>query len=184
MTSDSVPQCTGIDFDPVHPSLVTVGDSDVVFRYWDAKRGSKFAPVWRQEFWLEELPLKVVPNLSVVDVIDGGKNYRYRFWGSANVSRKGYDMTGKLLTETPTERSIPTGYLHFGWILENRAPLATHFNPHFLLHGYPNLVTYRFPLSSDGETVDKIVTYQPLNIERTIWEDAFKELRKQNTINR
>lgn len=184
MTSNSVHRGDDIDFDPVHPSLVVVGDSDVVLSYWEAKRGAKFAPIWRQEFWLEELSPKIVPNLSVVDVIEDGKNYRYRFWGSGNVSRKGYDMTGKLLTETPTERSIPTGYLHFGWIIKNRSPLVSHFNPHFLLHGYPNLVTYRFPLSSDGETVDKIVTYQPLDIERTIWEEAFKELRKQNKIDR
>lgn len=50
----------------------------------------------------------------LIDVVDGGHDFRYRLFGSAVSSVSGFDMTGKLLSEHPasayvTEFSIAVG---------------------------------------------------------------------------
>lgn len=167
-----------LDFNPVPPDDISVGDSNTITSYWRASCGENFAPVWTRDFSLEHLPVKIIPNLAVVDVLNGGENYLYRFWGTHQVNAKGYDMTGRLLTETPTQKSVGIGRLHFDWIVENKKPMAIMFNPHFLKHGFPTLISFRYPLSSDGKTVDKIVTYQPLDVEPSKWVEAFDILRR------
>ena len=125
---------------------------------------------------LEHLPLRIIPNLSVVDVIDGGKDYRYRFWGTNNCRRKGHEMMGKLLTQSPTEGAVKIGRRHFGWVISERRPMAVAFQSHYANEALRNQITYRFPLSSDGRSVDKIVTYQPLDIDPEKWEALFSDM--------
>lgn len=50
-------------------------------------------------------PLQMRPALGhimLLDVLDGGANYRYRVYGSEIAQRSGFDMTGKCTSELPT----------------------------------------------------------------------------------
>ena len=62
-------------------------------------------------------PLDLRPALGYVlllDVVEGGRDFRYRLFGSTVVNVSGFDMTGKLLSEHPastyvTELSLAVG---------------------------------------------------------------------------
>ncbi|MEX0694402.1 MAG: hypothetical protein WD075_08170 [Rhodospirillales bacterium] len=165
---------------PGHPRDMPIGDSNLILDYWEAGCGSQFAPMWSRDFSLEDLPTVVIPNLAVVDVLDDGRDYLYRFWGSNNTNRKGYEMSGKLLTSTPQPASIKLGFEQFGWILQEKRPMALAFHSYYGVKSLSNQITYRFPLSSDGTSVDKIVSYQPLNLDPKSWEKLFENLRTAN----
>lgn len=46
-----------------------------------------------------EIPPRLLPNLQITEVIDGGKRFRYRLVGTAIVNAYGADMTGKFYDE-------------------------------------------------------------------------------------
>src|SRR3546814_18454171 len=41
-------------------------------------------------------------HIMLLDVLDGGADYRYRVYGSEIAQRAGFDMTGKCTSELPT----------------------------------------------------------------------------------
>ncbi len=163
--------------------IFDVGDvlssySTDVLSYWEDKRGADFAPAWQRAFRLEELGWHIIPSISVVDVLDGGKDFKYRFWGTRNVTLKGFEMTGKKLSEQKFPLAVENGMTQFNEIIQQRRPLAIVY-----LGTYKSLVsrehiTYRFPLSDDGEKVDKIVTYQNLEIKPSNWKELYEDFRK------
>jgi hypothetical protein len=65
--------------------------------YWLEKRGDRDCPSWHDI----DLPAmyKYAPNLVVKDAVDGGRDFRVRFWGTAITEWLRLDATGKLLSE-------------------------------------------------------------------------------------
>lgn len=53
----------------------------LVFERWQSLADSKSGPHF-SKFHLDDLPVRMIPASVLYDVIDGGKNYRYRFFGS------------------------------------------------------------------------------------------------------
>src|SRR3546814_16038514 len=54
-------------------------------------------------------PMQMRPALGhimLLDVLDGGADYRYRVYGSEIAQRAGFDMTGKCPSELPTGSQI------------------------------------------------------------------------------
>lgn len=50
-------------------------------------------------------PLDLGPllgDLQLLDVVEGGRDFRYRVHGTRSAGRSGFDMTGKLVSEMPT----------------------------------------------------------------------------------
>ncbi len=45
-------------------------------------------------------------HLSIIEVIDGGADYRFRLYGSAVAAAVGFDLTGRSVSEYPGERRI------------------------------------------------------------------------------
>jgi len=46
------------------------------------------------DFEIMKLPPASLPTTHIADVIDGGREFRYRFWGSKFRNHLGYDGTG------------------------------------------------------------------------------------------
>lgn len=65
---------------------------------WQQWRKDRAAPMWR-DVDLMSLAPKAIPFATVVDVINGGDDYRFRFIGTASVELYKHDNTTKLLTE-------------------------------------------------------------------------------------
>lgn len=62
--------------------------------YWMGKRGGRSAPC-KRDIDPIEIPRKILPNLQLIDVIDGGARFRYRLIGTATVEAYGEDFTGR-----------------------------------------------------------------------------------------
>ena len=162
------------------PRDVLCGESSQVLAYWERTKGEALAPAWRRDFRLEDLASEIIPNMMVVEVIDGGRDYRYRFWGSNNRLHKGYEMSGKLLSESPTKTAVMQGMKQFAEVIRQKKPMAIIYELSFKEYQPGDQITFRFPLSSDGTSIDKIVTYQDLSHKPKNWRDLFNEFSKRN----
>ncbi|MBT6094530.1 MAG: PAS domain-containing protein [Rhodospirillaceae bacterium] len=69
-----------------------------IYRYWNEMRGGRVFPSW-PEVDMMALPLAIVPWCSVVDVVEGGKDFIIRFWGTERVRLLGVDYTGHRVSE-------------------------------------------------------------------------------------
>jgi hypothetical protein len=70
-----------------------------LFEYWLQKREGNPFPQRRN---LDPIEMKEwLGRLSLLDVVDGGADFRFRVHGSILAERIGFDMTGRLLSETP-----------------------------------------------------------------------------------
>ena len=68
-----------------------------LLRYWTEKRGPSAAPLTTSIN-----PLEMVPALGFImllDVIEGGIDFRYRLYGTGIVERTGKDWTGKTVSD-------------------------------------------------------------------------------------
>ena len=65
--------------------------------YWDQRRGGRPCPRWRDI----DLPAiyAYAPKIVVKDAIDGGRDFRVRFWGTDTADWLRFDATGKYLSE-------------------------------------------------------------------------------------
>lgn len=90
---------------------------------WRAWAGDRAAPTWR-DVELYALPSIVLPQTLVVDVVDGGNDFKYRFWGTIYTDHYGADETGLLLSETLGPSFIEATRSQLNAVLERKIPLA------------------------------------------------------------
>lgn len=66
----------------------------------------------------------------LVDVVEAGRDFRYRLFGSALASASGFDMTGRLLTEHKASPHVHGFYLAaYRASLRRREPMFTEHGP-------------------------------------------------------
>ena len=124
--------------------------------YWAQKRGSRSMPS-RRDIDPVELPPKLLPNLQIIEVIDGGTRFRYRLVGTASVEAFGSDYTGRYPDEMFSDDRLNFIQSIYRRVYETKLPL-------FSLNRYHtpkniDLFAYRIymPLSEDGVEVDNIL---------------------------
>lgn len=99
-------------------------------------------------------PLALKPALGsiiLLDVVDQGRDFHYSLYGSRIAQVSGFDMTGKSLSDLPTETPIQmffcAGYLG---VVRHRQPLFTiHNAPENIMIGKWHRL--QLPLGKDGE---------------------------------
>ena len=145
----------------------------LVHRYWARCRGNAFAPAWG-DFRLIELPPNIIPFVRVADVIDGGRDFRYRFWGTGLGAVRAFDRTGVRLSEIHSPRT-PTALAEYRRIVETKIGFAVVYDAHSV-EGRPSLHApcVRLPLSSDGAAVDKIICYTDFDTDAEAWRRFFE----------
>jgi len=78
-------------------------------------------------------PLNMRPALGYVlllDIVEGGLDFRYRLFGTILAAVSGFEMTGKLMSEHPTSPYILDFYrATYRAALQRREPLATVHSP-------------------------------------------------------
>ncbi len=97
--------------------------------------------------------------VSLIDVLENPRRFRYRLVSTSLTARLGYEMTGKFLDEIPeTEMRDYTERLYAAAV-ERRVPL--HLRDEAMLDGrrwrHEALI---LPLSSDGTSVDMLMIYR------------------------
>ena len=132
-----------------------------IFQYWDTRRGERAMPQ-RRDFDPIDLP-KHLPGIILIDVEgideDGIGIYRYRVVGTAEVSNRGYDPTGKLVTEGYFGPSLPEVVDDYETVRQTRSFL---YEPiEFIADDYKVIdeLSIVLPFSEDGETVSQILVF-------------------------
>lgn len=139
-----------------------------LYAYWQARRGTRFAPA-RRDIDPLDLP-RLLPHLLLTEVVtqaepDGGpqRRYRYRLAGTEVERHFGCSMGGRWIDELMQGR-------YRGYVLDLYERLVASRRPIYSQSIYGRLglerragmVTRRLmlPLSSDGETIDMVLSGQ------------------------
>ncbi len=112
------------------------------------------------DFELWQLPSAVLPTTHVVDVLDGGKNFHFRFWGSGFRDYLGYDGTGISTQELkPADIAEPVRAA-FKTVVENARPFAmiSEFQRGATapIQGFQKFI--RLPLAKADGTIGQVVS--------------------------
>jgi len=144
-----------------------------LYKHWNDLRGERFAPSW-QDFDLPSLSRKISANLRVVDVLDDGADFFYRYWGTGMVSMCKSEKSGKRLSETPGPRTAEL-FAEYRTVFNSREPLAIIHDARWA-DKHIDLIApaIRLPLSSDGQTVDKILTFTDPQGHEEKWGAMFE----------
>jgi hypothetical protein len=121
-----------------------------LFQLWQSKRNGRLAPT-RSDMRAEDLQ-PWLGNIILLDVIDGGKDFRYRLFGSVIAREAGFDMTGKMLSDYPIKSRAPFLFEVHRELVRRACPAISEHNP-----DVPNVRRRRrllLPFSSDGKSVD------------------------------
>jgi hypothetical protein len=126
------------------------------FAFWMEKRAGRLMPC-KRDIDPVEIPPKILPNLQIIDVIDGGARFRYRLIGTALAEAYGRDFSGQHPDEMfPKDRlRYIVGIYHT--ICRTKAPLFSRNK--YLTTKNIDLIASRIymPLSEDGVNVHHIL---------------------------
>ena len=124
--------------------------------YWASKRGGRSMPR-KRDIDPIEIPAKILPNLQIIEVIDGGARFRYRLIGTALVEAYGKDFSGRIVDEL-----FPDGRLDFVQSLyrsvcASKAPIFSRNKYHTPRDVDLFSMRIYMPLSEDGIAVQNIL---------------------------
>jgi hypothetical protein len=149
VTGETQPAFTYVvDPDDLAPELRAIRD------YWDAKRGTRPMPRRKD---VDPLELAAhLPYLSLVDVLRGGADFRFRLLGTGITGQFGRDSTGKTMSEVYATADPEV----LNWIVDSFAMVVTSKRP-VLMRGLLRVVdkdfvkfeSFHLPLSEDGDEV-------------------------------
>lgn len=174
----------GIELDVLHGRLDEIDPRLIVFfRYWDGARGGKPMPT-RGDVDPVDMPKHLLPNLFLVEVVDGGWRFKFRLAGSESTMAAGRSMTGRHVDEVNPNKAYAEYVSNlYRRVMERRRPVLSVSN--FGLPDQEHRVTQRImcPLSPDGETVTMVISCQVFDLPPQNWRrlsltsgDAFEGL--------
>lgn len=140
-----------------------------LFEYWREKQGARKMPA-RSDLAPADIP-DLLPDVTLVDVLPAAPFLRYRLVGTRQVAARGFDPTGKAITEGYLGRDVPgmreQVLSNYRRVIDSGKPLfrdtsiAGHDNCGDILLGGRLIARFSLflPLSTDGETIDMILVY-------------------------
>jgi hypothetical protein len=97
--------------------------------------------------------------VSLIDVLNGPRRFRYRLVSTALTDRLGYEMTNKFTEEIPEDDVRQYVENLYNWVLDSRLPIYEKSTRTFKNQIWQHEALV-LPLSSDGETIDMIMAYR------------------------
>jgi len=132
----------------------------VLYEYWRRKRGDRLMPS-RQDLDPVEMPTRLLPCISLIDVVNDERRYVYRLVGTADVQVRGFDPTGKSVKEAFYGPNVENALSCYEKVVATKAPLLD-TEPFVATNGrYASEETIFLPLSDDGCNVTKILVFSP-----------------------
>jgi hypothetical protein len=150
--SPNYPRKTSLDF--LEHCLPRVAS---FYRYWDNKRQGRKMPSRADLDPIEMKPW--LPGITLIDVFHNPRRLVYRLVGTKLIELRGRDVTGMTVEEGFIGASLEDVLENYRLAIEEKTlvydwdPLPT---PDGWLREPEGLL---LPLSSDGETVDKVIIY-------------------------
>lgn len=127
----------------------------VLWKKWAAGRG---APAWR-DIDLLSLPPKLIPQTTVVDVINDGEDFLYRFWGSGYAEHYGVESTGNLLSRSLGASFVAATFKQFQDVIAQSRPIAYEVIIRTTLtDAVQSKINLRLPIEDRPGRVTKILT--------------------------
>jgi hypothetical protein len=143
-----------------------------LFEYWREKRGARKMPA-RADLEPADIP-DLLPDIALVDVLEAPPFLRYRLVGTRQCAARGFDPTGKPVTEGHLGRDLPgmreQVLANYRKVIDSGKPLfrdtsiAGHDNRGDILLGGRLIARFTLflPLGCDGGTVDMVLIYTRL----------------------
>lgn len=136
---------------------------EAFYAHWRARRGGRAMPR-RADIDPVEMPPRLLPNVFLTEVVDGGARFRFRLIGTSAVNAIGAELTGRYVdevNESVVYRDYITGL--YRRVVQRRLPvfsMSVYSRDGAL--GLARHTTQRLmcPLSSDGATVDMVFSCQ------------------------
>lgn len=163
-----------IDYEVLETNDIDLGAASRVLDYWSASRNGHFAPAWQRDFRLVDLAPDLIPCMTVIDRIDGGQNYYYRFWGTRHAAMKGFEMTGKTIDQTPNKAIQRIATRQLETVVQRRRPTVFLYKIDYPTRHRAAEFVLRLPLSDDDETVNRVVAFQDLDNAEMDWETVMQ----------
>ena len=134
---------------------------DTCWKAWNGLCGTRPLPRWSEDFDWFAFPVHLLPYFVVVDVIDDGDDFRYRFWGTAHTDIFRQDYTGKRVSEIkPAVVSVELRQ-QYRRVRDTAAPclftLDVIDDTHFSLP--VREISLRLPFVSEDGTISRIVSF-------------------------
>ena len=158
--------------------------------YWDYQRRGRAVPD-RADIDPVDIGAGLLPNVGLVDVIDGGARFRNRLVGTAIVERWGFEITGRFLDEIMPEGDYRE-FIHelYRDVCRHRAPVYSASLFRWDVGTY--MVTRRLylPLTRGGEDVTMILVGQtffgaapgPVAAYRHVFYEATMEQQRREIL--
>jgi len=132
------------------------GNLRAAYEMWDAHRSGRVMPGWRQ-FPMSGLAPKLLPIAAVVDVIGDGRDFRYRYWGTALTDLHGHDLTGGSVRQIEPEEYAASLIEILRRISKIGKPLFMNRQLQLVNGNCHTLQVLRLPFSSDQTNVEAIM---------------------------
>jgi len=144
----------------------------VLYSYWSSKRGARAIP-GRADIEPGELRA-LLPHILLIDVVEGGRDFRYRLVGTEIERHIGRPVTGSLISEV-----LSGAYLTYIRSLHQRvvaeaAPIYSENSFNDGRGGLAEIADFKrafrlmLPLAKDGATVDMVLCGQLFEPIRTL----------------
>jgi len=124
---------------------------------WQAWRADAPAPSWTSVNMID-LPARLIRSTIVVDVIDAGRDLRFRFWGSALVELYDAELTGKLFSEVSDKLFGGLPHAQYQQAIDTIVPSLFRVSIRRPNDIIANRLNLRLPIAGDDGTVDKVMT--------------------------
>ena len=124
--------------------------------YWASKRWGRSMPR-KRDIDPIEIPPKVLPNLQLIEVIDGGARFRYRLIGTALVEAYGMDFSGRIADELFPDDRLNFVQGIYRSVCASKAPLFSRNKYHTPRNVDLFSMRVYMPLSEDGVEVHHIL---------------------------
>jgi len=134
--------------------------------YWDAKRGQRLMPSRADIDPTDAALRKHIGFIVLVDVIGKPARFRFRLIGSKITEAVGRDSTGRWLDELYSPADYENMIVAYRWLVQHRAPMRIVGDLRHANREWLEMESLDLPLSSDGETVDVILTRSILSAAR------------------
>jgi len=125
-----------------------------IYRYWLSKCRDGALPS-RTDIEPTEIPA-LLPNVFLVDVVDGGRDFRYRLIGTHITESVGFEFTGQLVSEFMIGREAALRATDYRKVIEHQEP--RYGIGDMVAFGGDQLSCERVlcPMSGDGESINMI----------------------------
>jgi len=132
-------------------------DIRALVEYWRTKKGARLMPA-RSDIDPSELK-PFLPRISLIDVVPDERRFVYRLVGTEEVALRGYDPTGKSLSEGYFGPNPELAFAHYGYVVEHNAPYCYRGDFEVPDGAIENEDVIFLPLSEDGEHVNMILLF-------------------------